>query len=125
MGRGLPYRFFDAVARYPYSVADVIGVQTPGNKGYFAQWTQRPGRRLEVLQNWLGAPADAPSTIVVGDAAGERECGERPGGFDRAGARRAVEPSPTVICVRHRRVRALRRSYRAVVARLICAMVFV
>ena len=26
MGRGLPYRFFDAVARYPYSVADVIGV---------------------------------------------------------------------------------------------------
>ena len=69
MGRGLPYRFFDAVARYPYSVADVIGVQTPGNKGYFAEWTQRPGRRLEVLQNWLGAPADAPSTIVVGDAA--------------------------------------------------------
>jgi len=69
LGRGLPYRFFDAVARYPYSVADVIGVQTPGNKGYFAEWTQRPGRRLEVLQNWLGAPADAPSTIVVGDAA--------------------------------------------------------
>lgn len=67
MGRGLPYRFFDAVARYQYSVADVIGVQTPGNKGYFAEWTQRPGRRLEVLQNWLGAPADAPSTIVVGE----------------------------------------------------------
>ena len=64
MGRGLPYRFFDAVARYQYSVADVIGVQTPGNKGYFAQWIKRPGRRLEVLQNWLGAPADAPSTIV-------------------------------------------------------------
>ena len=69
MGRGLPYRFFDAVARYPYSVADVIGVQTPGNKGYFAEWTQRPGRRLEVLQNWLGAPADAPSTIVVDETA--------------------------------------------------------
>jgi len=32
MGRGLPYRFFDAVARYPYSVADVIGVQTPGTR---------------------------------------------------------------------------------------------
>ena len=69
MGRGLPYRFFDAVARYQYSVADVIGVQTPGNKGYFAQWIQRPGRRLEVLQNWLGAPANAPSTIVVGETA--------------------------------------------------------
>ena len=69
MGRGLPYRFFDAVARYQYSVADVIGVQTPGNKGYFAQWIKRPGRRLEVLQNWLGAPADAPSTIVVDETA--------------------------------------------------------
>lgn len=33
MGRGPPYRFFDAVAQYQYSVADVIGVQTPGNSG--------------------------------------------------------------------------------------------
>ena len=33
MGRGLPYRFFDAIARYQYSVADIIGVQTPGNLG--------------------------------------------------------------------------------------------
>ena len=40
-----------------------------GHKGYFAEWIQRPGRRLEVLQNWLGAPADAPSTIVVGETA--------------------------------------------------------
>jgi len=57
MGRGLPYRFFDAVARYQYSVADVIGVQTPGNLAYFDAWSQKPGRQLEVLQNWL---ADAP-----------------------------------------------------------------
>ena len=69
MGRGLPYRFFDAVARYPYSVADVIGVQTPGNMAYFGSWMQKPGNRLDVLQNWLGAPADAPSTIVVGETA--------------------------------------------------------
>ena len=67
MGRGLPYRFFDAVARYQYSVADVIGMQTPGNEPYFAAWRRQAGRRLEVLQNWLGAPANAPSTIVVGD----------------------------------------------------------
>ncbi len=57
MGRGLPYKFFKAVANYQYSVADVIGVQTPGNEAYFANWRQRVGRRLEVLQNWL---ADAP-----------------------------------------------------------------
>jgi hypothetical protein len=36
MGRGLPYRFFKAVERYQYSVADVIGVQTPGNMPYLA-----------------------------------------------------------------------------------------
>jgi glycosyltransferase involved in cell wall biosynthesis len=57
MGRGLPYKFFKAVANYQYSVADVIGVQTPGNEAYFENWRQGTGRRLEVLQNWL---ADAP-----------------------------------------------------------------
>jgi glycosyltransferase involved in cell wall biosynthesis len=65
MGRGLPYRFFDAVARYQYSVADVIGVQTPGNAPYFAAWASRPGRKLEVLQNWLGPPAALPCSIAI------------------------------------------------------------
>ena len=65
MGRGLPYRFFDAVARYQYSVADVIGVQTPGNLAYFENWRQLPGRTLEVLQNWLGEPAKKPCAIRV------------------------------------------------------------
>jgi glycosyltransferase involved in cell wall biosynthesis len=58
MGRGLPYKFFKAVANYQYSVADVIGVQTPGNEAYFENWRLRVGCRLEVLQNWL---ADAPA----------------------------------------------------------------
>lgn len=57
MSRGLHYRFFDAVARYQYSVADVIGVQTPGNLAYFEEWSKKSGKSLEVLQNWL---ADAP-----------------------------------------------------------------
>ena len=69
MGRGLPYRFFDAVARYQYSVADVIGVQTPGNRSYFDRWQQKSGRVLEVLQNWLDRPAQAPCTIRVADTA--------------------------------------------------------
>lgn len=59
MSRGLAYLFFDAVARFQYSVADVIGVQAPGNLAYFDTWSQKPGRQLEVLQNWL---ADAPAT---------------------------------------------------------------
>lgn len=59
MGRGLPYRFFKAVANYQYSVADVIGIQTPGNAVYFEDWKQRrAGGELEVLQNWL---SDAPA----------------------------------------------------------------
>jgi glycosyltransferase involved in cell wall biosynthesis len=69
MGRGLPYRFFDAVARYQYSVADVIGVQTPGNRGYFDQWQQKPGRTLEVLQNWLDKSAQARCSIRVNETA--------------------------------------------------------
>jgi glycosyltransferase involved in cell wall biosynthesis len=69
MGRGLPYRFFDAIARYQYSVADVIGVQTPGNCGYFDQWRQQSGRKLEVLQNWLDKPAQARCPIRVNETA--------------------------------------------------------
>lgn len=65
MGRGLPYRFFDAIARYQYSVADVIGVQTPGNLGYFDQWRKQPHRSLEVLQNWLGEPAHNKCPIRI------------------------------------------------------------
>jgi glycosyltransferase involved in cell wall biosynthesis len=60
MGRGLPYKFFTAVANYQYWVADVIGVQTSGNEAYFENWRQGAGRRLEVLQNWL---ADAPVAV--------------------------------------------------------------
>ncbi len=67
MGRGLPYHFFDVVARYQYSVADVIGVQTPGNLGYFDRWQQRPGRQLEVLQNWLDKPAQVTCSIRVNE----------------------------------------------------------
>ncbi len=69
MGRGLPYRFFDAVARYQYSVADVIGVQTPGNRGYFDGWQKQPGRRLEVLQNWLDKPSQTRCSIRLNETA--------------------------------------------------------
>jgi glycosyltransferase involved in cell wall biosynthesis len=69
MGRGLTYRFFDAVARYQYSVADVIGVQTPGNKGYFDIWQKKAGRKLEVLPNWLGQAAEVTCSVRVSDTA--------------------------------------------------------
>lgn len=69
MGRGLPYRFFDAVARYQYSVADVIGVQTPGNQRYFDRWVGQPGRKLKVLQNWLDKLAQSQCSIRVSETA--------------------------------------------------------
>lgn len=67
MGRGLPYRFFKIVERYQYSVADTIGVITPADLPYFADWATGATRRLEVLHNWL---ADAPNigcSITVAD----------------------------------------------------------
>jgi glycosyltransferase involved in cell wall biosynthesis len=67
LGRGLPYRFFKAIERYQYSVADVIGVQTPASVSYFDGWASRPGRRVEVLQNWLAsAPVVGCSISVAG-----------------------------------------------------------
>lgn len=65
MARGLPYLFFDSVARYQYSVADVIGVQTQGNQVYFDRWCEQPGKKVEVLQNWLDKPVQMPSSIRV------------------------------------------------------------
>jgi len=65
MGRGLPYRFFDAIARYQYAVADVIGVQTPGNRSYFKGRINQNHKRLEVLNNWLDRPNTVVSSIQV------------------------------------------------------------
>ncbi len=65
MSRGIPYRFFNAVARYQYSVADVIGIQTPGNAKYFDSWLVKSNRKLEVLHNWLGNPARVRCSIRV------------------------------------------------------------
>ena len=55
MSRGLAYQFFKMIANYQYSVADVIGIQTQGNKIYFRD---RKDCYIEVLQNWL---TDAPN----------------------------------------------------------------
>ncbi len=69
MSRGLPYRFFKAVERYQYSVADTIGVQTPANVPYFDAWARNQKRRVEVLQNWLCDAANTGCSIRVADSA--------------------------------------------------------
>jgi glycosyltransferase involved in cell wall biosynthesis len=65
MGRGLPYLFFKAIAHYQYSVADVIGVQTPGNLTYFDEWLVKSGGGLEVLHNWLARTTDTGCSISI------------------------------------------------------------
>lgn len=52
MRRGIPFYLLRLVARYQYSVADVIGIQARGNAVYFEKRIASGGR-LEVLQNWL------------------------------------------------------------------------
>ena len=65
MSRGLKYYFFNAIAQYQYSVADVIGIQSPGNENYFRDWLKKRNRRLEVLPNWLGGSEHSPSSINI------------------------------------------------------------
>ena len=67
LSRGLVYRFFKAIERYQYSVADVIGVQTSASVSYFDNWVRQDGRRIEVLQNWLAEVPDVGSSISVAD----------------------------------------------------------
>jgi glycosyltransferase involved in cell wall biosynthesis len=66
--KGLTYRVFKAVERFQYRQADVIGVQTPANAPLVATDAPR-GTRIEVLYNWLAAPA-APDTGPLPDGLG-------------------------------------------------------
>jgi glycosyltransferase involved in cell wall biosynthesis len=66
MGRGIAYQLLNRVARLQYSVADVIGVQTPGNLPFLQ--SAEAGHHfasLEVLHNWLGSPASNPCSIDI------------------------------------------------------------
>lgn len=67
MGRGLPYRFFKTIANHQYSVANVIGVQTPGNLNFFRNMSSQQGRRVEVLQNWLTDTPEQGCSIKISD----------------------------------------------------------
>src|SRR5471032_64198 len=47
--RGPVYLALKAIAALQYTVADVIGVQTPSNLAYLRRWARSPRRRVEVL----------------------------------------------------------------------------
>lgn len=65
MGRGLPYKFFKLVEAYQYSVADIIGVQTPANLAYFHKLGASGLYQVEVLHNWLSDSESAECTISL------------------------------------------------------------
>lgn len=73
MRRGLAYRLLKGVANFQYSLADTIGVQTPGNLTYFEDRI-RKGRKVEVLQNWLSDATDhgCPIQIAATPLAGRK-----------------------------------------------------
>jgi glycosyltransferase involved in cell wall biosynthesis len=64
MSKGIPYWIFRAVAAYQNSVANVIGVQAPGELAYFRDRI-RPDQSVEVLQNWLSEPVCRSCSIDV------------------------------------------------------------
>jgi len=72
MSRGLPYRFFKWIEKSQYAVADTIGVQCEANLAYLRHWAAQPGRKLEVLENWLshapinGCRIDISTTPLAG-----------------------------------------------------------
>lgn len=65
LGKGLPFFFFKAVANSQFASADVIGIQTPGNRVYFPDWSAQGPRRVEVLQNWLAEMPVVSSSIEL------------------------------------------------------------
>lgn len=63
---GLTYSFFRRIAREQYEVADIIGVQSPGNLGYFDTQSEKLALgRVEVLQNWLSPPGSLPCPLSL------------------------------------------------------------
>ncbi|MDC0188383.1 glycosyltransferase family 4 protein [bacterium] len=68
MRRGLPYLFFKLIERFQYRIADVIGVQTLGNVGYFNKLGKNIKRKVEVLQNWLAYAPNVGCSISVSES---------------------------------------------------------
>ena len=65
MRRGLAYRFFKWVERYQYQIANVIGVQTPGNVALVQATAVHGKARIEVLDNWLCEPSVGETSISL------------------------------------------------------------
>ena len=73
--KGPVYYFLKWVEAYQYSVADVIGVETPSNLSYFNKWSNET-RQIEVLENWISDLPNTPCSIDISQTklAGRKIC---------------------------------------------------
>lgn len=73
---GFVYNVIKTIARRQYTVADVIGVQSPGNLRIVKAHSLPPRARLEVLHNWLAPRRDTRCSIDLSEStlAGRRLC---------------------------------------------------
>jgi glycosyltransferase involved in cell wall biosynthesis len=60
MWKGPHYWLFKAFARYQYSVAERIGIESPANRKYFAS----SGRQIEILRNWIDVQFSSAPLIL-------------------------------------------------------------
>lgn len=65
MRKGLAYLFFKLMAWYQYAVADVIGIQSKGNKFCLPKWVLNSNKKIEVLNNWVSIRNDAECHINI------------------------------------------------------------
>lgn len=65
INKGVVYFFLQKVAKYQYSLADTIGIQTSGNEKYFLGWKEKKNFQLEVLHNWVSTSKNIGCSIKV------------------------------------------------------------
>ena len=59
MKKGPSYFLLKCFEKYQYKLADIIGVQSPGNKGYIEELNLPNLKVLEVLPNWMPSTSTA------------------------------------------------------------------
>jgi len=65
--KGFTYWTLKAMAFYQYTLADIIGVQSPGNLHYFEGTSFASLKKIEVLNNWLDYVKEQSCPINVND----------------------------------------------------------
>jgi glycosyltransferase involved in cell wall biosynthesis len=65
INRGMSYFILRCIEEYQYKVADIIGIQSPGNRIFFKQFSSRIQSKIEVLWPWVSSVPLVPCSIDV------------------------------------------------------------